>query len=113
MRTISKGIRTMAGLIRNNPEPKAAQVKGGTYIRLLGDLQQSFKTLMRDLDFDPDSPRSDAGVRKVGEMVVAMGIELARACISANVNNLEEYVAHVTAPAEDEASDETKAEVKA
>jgi hypothetical protein len=103
----------MAGLVRNTEKPAKETTKGGTYIRLHGDVQSAFKDLMRSLDFDPDSPRADAGVRKVGEMVAAMGIELARACISANVNNLEEYVAHVTASDKAETEAEPKAEDKA
>jgi len=87
----------MAGLVRNEGKKAKEQIKGGSYIRLTGDLQSNFKDLMRKLDFNPDAPREDAGVKKVGEMVAEMGIELARACLKTGTETLAEYTAHVLA----------------
>lgn len=98
---------------KQTPETKAA-LKGGNYIRLVdggpnGDLQTQFKRLMQDLGFDPENPRADKAVKQVGEMVAGMGLELARACLAAGVENFTQYKEWFKAHSEDEA--EAPAEV--
>jgi hypothetical protein len=110
----------MAKLTFNTSEPKAAQVKGGSYIRLIGDQQAAFRNLMRDLGFDPESPRADAGVKKVGEMVAGLGIDLARELLATGTESLAQYKeklqagdqAQDEAPAQDEPKADRKAEPK-
>jgi hypothetical protein len=97
----------MAKLTFNTSEPKAAQVKGGSYIRLIGDQQAAFRNLMRDLGFDPESPRADAGVKKVGEMVAGLGIDLARELLATGTESLAQYKEKLQAG--DQAQDEAPA----
>jgi hypothetical protein len=93
----------MANLVRKTEAQKAEQIKGGNYIRLTGDLQAGFKSLMRDLGFDPENPRADKAVKQVGTMVASMGIELARACLATGTESLTQYVEKLQADAKAEA----------
>jgi len=115
--------------VRKEEEAAKEQIKGGSYIRLVGPLKDEFKALSKELGFDPENPRADKAIKKVGTMVAAMGIELARACLASGTENLAEYVAKVKAgavaepvaeptegdeeEAEDEPSDDPKVAAKA
>jgi len=116
MHSIQKEEDDMANLKFNEGRPAKEQIKGSSYIRMSGETQAQFKALMKALDFDPDSPRADAGVRKVGEMVVSMGIELANALLQTDTQNLAEYVekikAESTEPAEAETREDATTETK-
>lgn len=99
-------------LVRKEEEAAKEVVKGGSYIRLTGDLKDQFKALSKELGFDPENPRSDKAVKKVGAMVAAMGIELARACLATGTENLAEYTAKIKAEAEDQPNDTAEATTK-
>jgi hypothetical protein len=93
----------MAQLVRKTEAQKAAQIKGGNYIRLTGDLQAGFKNLMQALGFDPENPRADKAVKQVGEMVAGMGIELAQACLATGTETFTQYKEKLLADAKAEA----------